>query len=235
MSRTITATLVLATAGLLAAGQAAPAAAQVVRGALVEQAAGTPLPGAAVALLDSTGTAVDSTRAAADGSFMLRAPAAGVYALYFSHPGYASVPSIGIRVAAGESVEHRFAVPLISGAAIRRMAEVIDLEQRLQSSLTELCGEPLRSWEAGMLVGVVRQRGDGRPLAGAIVGVAAVHDGAEPFRKATVTSANGVYVICNVPVGEATLRTEHVGYRVDEGPVEVRAGNIGWYDIMLRR
>jgi hypothetical protein len=226
---------ILVIISLLAAGAASHATGQVVRGTLVEHG-GAPLPGGAVILLDSAGSAVDSTSATAEGRFVLRAPGPGLFSLHFSHPGYASVPSDPIRLSSGDTVEHHFAVPLISGVAIQRMSEVIDLEQRLQTNLTELCGEPPRLWEAGILVGVVRRRPGDQPLAGAIVTVAAPgRDGSEPFRKATITSANGVYVICNVPAGSANMRTELGGYRVDDGPVDVRAGEVGWYDISLRR
>lgn len=225
---------ILVTISLLAAGAASRATGQVVRGTLVEHG-GAPLPGGAVILLDSAGSAVDSTSATAEGRFVLRAPEPGLFSLYFAHPGYVSVPSDPIHLSRGETVEHRFAVPLISGVAIRRMSEVIDLEQRLQTNLTELCGEQPRLWEAGLLVGVVRRPGD-RPAVGAVVTVEAPgRDGSEPFRKATVTNANGVYVICNVPAGAANMRTELAGYRVDDGPVHVRAGEVGWYDISLRQ
>lgn len=226
---------VLTMVGLLALVDALPAAAQTVRGTLVEHPSGAPLPRGAVFLLDSAGVVVDSTRSTAAGAFALRAPAAGGYTLYFSHPGYASVPSDRIQLAPGDTVEHRFSVPLISGAAIRRMSEVLDLETRLQGNLTELCGEPLRSWEAGIVVGVVRQRSGGRPLAEAVVLVEApALDGGHTFRRAAITSANGVYVICNVPAGSATMRTELAGFRTDDGPVEVRAGTVAWYDVTLR-
>jgi hypothetical protein len=223
--------------GLLAAisAAAAPLQAQGVRGTLVEYPAGTPLPGGTVMLLDDAGVTVDSARASANGSFTVRARDAGLHTLYFMHPGYASVPSEPVRLARGEMTEHRFEVPLIGGAALSRMAETITLETRLQGNLTELCGEAPRAWEAGILVGVVRRRTGGQPLAGAIVSVSApAAAGGGPFRKATVTSANGVYVLCNVPAGAATTRTETVGYQADEGAVEVRAGTVGWYDVLLR-
>jgi hypothetical protein len=226
---------IVAAGGLITGGVVAPAHGQVVRGALVDYGTGAPVPGGAVALLDSAGIAVDSTRSTAAGTFSLRAPTAGVYALYFFQPGYASVPSDRIRLTVGDTVEYRFAVPLISGAAIQRMSEVIDVEKRLQSDLTELCGEPPRPTEAGIVVGVVRRRPGGEPLAGAVIRVEAPRrDREEGFHKATVSSANGVYVICNVPAGNATTRTELIGYRADEGPIEVRAGAIAWYDVHLR-
>jgi hypothetical protein len=214
---------------------AAPAEGQVVRGTLVEERSGAPVPGGSVALLDSGNQVVDSTRATAEGRFTLRAPGPGTYALHFTSAGYASVPSERIIVAAGQTVDHRFAVPLISGAAIRRMTETIDIEKRLQSDLTELCGERPRPGETGILVGAVRRQRGEETLAGAIVRVELSGPTPEQaFHRATVTSANGVYVICNVPAGSGMMRTELSGYRTDEGPFDVRAGEIAWYDVYLR-
>lgn len=225
--------LALAAAFSLASG---PASAQVVRGTLVGLPDGEPLPRGHVALMDSAGTPVDSTRAGTDGTFTLAAPEAGPYLLYFSHPDYAAVPSELLDLTTGDTLTYRFEVPLVGGAALRRISETFDLETRLQGDIVELCGERPRPWEAGILVGTVRRRADRQPLAGAVVRVTAPGQAeAEPFRKATVSSANGVYVICNVPEGPATLRTDLAGYRTDEGPVEAHAGTIGWYDVFLRK
>ena len=49
-----------------------------------------------------------------------------------------------------------------------------------------------------------------------------------------MSSANGVYVLCNVPPGTITTRTELAGFRADEGPADLRAGEIAWYDVYLR-
>ncbi len=225
----------LALLALTATLSAPHADAQTVHGKLVREHDGQPLPGGWVYLLTPDGASVDSTRAAADGAFTVHAPRPGSYQLYFKSPGYASVPSDLFRLAAGQSAERRFAVPLISGVAMRRMGEVIHLEKRLQGDITELCGERPRSWEAGLLVGTVRAGDTKKPVAGAVVTVdAPAKAGGVPFHKSTVTSANGVYVICNVPAGSAQMRTEAGGYHTDSGPVEARAGDVGWYDIELR-
>ena len=99
----------------------------------------------------------------------------------------------------------------------------------------ELCGEPPRPWEAGILVGVVRRHPRAEPLAGAVVRVRVPVAGAEPFEKATVSSANGVYVLCNVPVG-ATIKVsaEASDGRSERTSAIIRAGTISWYDLNLR-
>jgi Carboxypeptidase regulatory-like domain len=213
-----------------------PATAQVVRGTLVGEADGKPLGGGNVALMSVAGVIVDSTHTGGDGRFTLRARQPGTYQLYFTHADYASIPSDTFRLAVGDTVERRFVVPLIAGAAMARIGQVIDLEKRLQGNITELCGERPRSWEAGLLVGTVSDAATKKPLAGAVVRVeASAPPGGQPFRRSTVTSANGVYVICNVPAGGAVMRVELPGYRPDVGPVQARAGDVGWYDIALRR
>ncbi len=209
--------------------------AQVVRGALVREDTGTPIAGGVVTLvLERPTTTVDSTRADGRGRFLLRAPHPGLYRLYFASEGYATAPSDTFALAARDTVERRFAVPLLSTAAMESVGRTIDFEKRLQGDLTELCGERPRSWEAGLLVGTVRAREGGRPVAGAAVRVEApARGGGAPFRRATRTSANGVFVVCNVPAGAATLRVEAPGFRPDTGAVEARAGAVGWFDIEL--
>ncbi len=227
--------VVTALAALLTTGAASRAGAQVVTGTLVRQDTDQPLPGATVVLMTEAAAPVDSTRSDADGRFRLRAPAPGRYRLYFDQAGYTSITSEAFAVARGAAVERRFEVPLISGQALQRVSETIDLEKRLQGNLTEFCGERPRSWEAGLLVGTVRDAATAEPLAGAVVRVEApAAPGAEPFRRSTLTSANGVYVVCNVPAGRATMRVELDGYRPDIGPVEAHAGDVGWYDVDLR-
>lgn len=205
------------------------------RGRLLQEDTAEPLPGAAIALIREDGSSVDSTRSDSAGRFTLSPPRAGRYRLYFDQAGYASITSEAFDVRAGETVERRFEVPLISGAALQRVGETINIEKRLQGNLTELCGERPRSWEAGLLVGTVRDARTRAPLASAQVRVEAPVSGGGPaFRRSTLTSANGVYVICNVPAGRASLRVDLAGYRPDVGPVEARAGDVGWYDIDLK-
>jgi hypothetical protein len=208
---------------------AAPAAAQQVQGEVRDADRDRPLPGARLLLLDDDGVPVDSARTDAAGRYRLRAPAAGPYTVYFRVDGYAGVPSDPLPLAAGTTTEFVFRVPLVSVAAVRQMADVIGMEQRLQESLPELCGEPFRAWEAGLLVGVVRSRATRQPIPGARV-VAVSADG--DVARSTISSENGVYVLCNLPVGPAVvIRIEAPDGTMETTDVEVRAGSASWYDL----
>jgi hypothetical protein len=188
-----------------------------------------PLPGARLLLLDDDGVPVDSARTDAAGRYQLRAPAAGAYMLYFRVDGYTSVPSETLQLSAGVTSEFVFRVPLISVAAVRQMSDVVSMEQRLQESLPELCGEPFRAWEAGLLVGTVRNRATRQPIPGARVAAVSASGDVARF---TIASENGVYVLCNLPVGRAVvIRIETPSGLVESTDVEIRAGSASWYDL----
>jgi len=209
---------------------ALPAVAQSVRGRLLDVELGQPLAGARLLLLNANSEAVDSAVSDQAGSFRLRAPSAGSYMIYFDKDGWAAVPSDQLHLAHGVTTDFEFRVPLVSDAEVRRISEIITAEGRLQRPLTELCGEPVRAWEAGLLVGVVRERGTDRPVAGARIAVADAS-----ATRATVTSERGIYVLCNVLASPAVriVVTSPPGL-ADTTRVEVRAGTVGWYDLEVR-
>jgi hypothetical protein len=146
--------------------------------------------------------------------------------------GWASVPSDELRLEPGATVPLAFRVPLVATAAMREISSVMAMEPRLQESLPQICGEPFRAWEAGLLVGTVRLRSTREPVAGARVAVSASGDVA----RATISSENGVYVLCNVPVGPAVrITVETPAGIVEETDVEIRAGTASWYDLPVGR
>jgi hypothetical protein len=109
------------------------------------------------------------------------------------------------------------------------MSELISTDERLQSSLPEICGEALRPWEAGLLVGVVRARATSEPIAGARVAVAT---GGTGVTRATLSSDKGIYILCNVPLGPAVeIIAETPDGTVERTQVEIRAGMVSWYDL----
>ena len=210
---------------------ATPAAAQAVRGQLREADRDRPIPGARLYLLDEAGGAVDSTLSDASGRFRLRAPAAGVHSLFFQIDGWASIPSEPLSLEPGATTEFLFRVPLVASDALRQMSEIIRTETRLQESLPEICGEPFRPWEAGLLIGVVRVRATSEPIAGASVTVASAHDGTA---RSTLSSDRGIYILCNVPAGPAVRITAAPPSGIAETiEVEIRAGSASWYDLPL--
>ncbi|HEU4560042.1 MAG TPA: carboxypeptidase-like regulatory domain-containing protein, partial [Longimicrobium sp.] len=93
---------------------AAPAAAQTVQGTLRE-ASGAPVERVLVALVDAGGTQVARALTGADGSFSLRAPAAGRYRVRAERIGYVTVTSAPFELEAGGTHTERL---VASGAAV---------------------------------------------------------------------------------------------------------------------
>jgi len=96
--------------------------AQSVRGTLVEEGTGSPIPGAFVVLQDTAGRARSSTLTSARGTWLLRAPGPGTYRLRADRIGYASVESDTLTLAAGEDATRLLAVAVapveLSGLAV---------------------------------------------------------------------------------------------------------------------
>ncbi|MGI9189756.1 MAG: carboxypeptidase regulatory-like domain-containing protein [Longimicrobiaceae bacterium] len=89
---------------------ALPLAAQTVRGELVQAASGQPIAGAFVVLLDEAGRRTSETLSDPSGRFELRAPTAGVYTLRAERIGNATAVSPPLRLAAGQTLDHRLPV-----------------------------------------------------------------------------------------------------------------------------
>jgi hypothetical protein len=216
---------------VLAGAMAAPAAAQAVRGDLRDADRDRLLPGARLYLLDEDGIAVDSTLTDGAGRYHLAAPVAGDYVVYFQIDGWASYGSEPLRLTAGSVADPGFRVPLIRIDAIRQMSDMVRADERLQSSLPEICGGALRQWEAGVLLGVVRERASGDPIAGARVAVATAGAG---VARSTLSGEAGIYILCNVPLGPAVeLMATAPDGTTETTDVEIRAGTISWYDLPL--
>lgn len=210
---------------------AGPVEGQGVRGDLRDRDRDRVLPGARLYLLDGSGAMVDSTLTGRDGGYRLKAPSAGEYVVYFQIDGWASVGSEPMRLRADTVIEFAFRVPLIHNNAMRQMSDVMAGDARLQASLPEICGEALQPAVAGLLLGVVRMRATREPLAGARVSVVRGNGVA----RSTLSGENGVYILCNVPVGSAVEITAEApdGMMVEVTEVEIRAGTISWYDLSL--
>ncbi len=214
---------------LLLAASAAPASGQSVAGRLLDDERDRPIPGARLYLVDEGGALVDSTFTARDGAFQLAAPAAGTYTLHFQMDGWAAAGSEPLALHEGESTRYDFPVVLVSNAAMRQMSDMIHMDERLQTSLPEICGEALRPWEAGLLVGTVRARATGEPVPGARVSVATAATG---VARSTVASERGIYILCNVPLGTAVdIIAETTDGARETTQVEIRAGMVSWYDL----
>lgn len=216
---------------MLAAAAAQPAVAQAVVGAVRDQERDLPIPGARLYLLTDAGAVADSVRADRNGRYRLTAASPGEHVLVFHLDGWATVTSDPVVLNDGAPTQFEFRVPLIGSAAIRQMSDVISTESRLQDSLPEICGEPFRAWEAGLLVGTVRSRATGTPIAGARVSVGAPGTAGA---RSTVSSENGVYVLCNVPLGgDVTITAAAPDGTRESTTVEIRPGTASWYDLPL--
>ncbi|HEX8211875.1 MAG TPA: carboxypeptidase-like regulatory domain-containing protein [Longimicrobium sp.] len=95
---------ILALLALLVAAR--PLAAQTVQGELVD-AAGKPLPGAMVVLLDAAGKSLGRVLTDESGRFVLRAPSAGSYRLRAERIGYGGTESPPLQLAEGEARSYR--------------------------------------------------------------------------------------------------------------------------------
>jgi hypothetical protein len=106
---------------LLVATSLAPAiaAAQVVRGAVVDSATGRPVGDFTAMLIDERGTGVTATLAQPGGRFTLHAPAAGTYRIIVLRIGFRRTQSPPFQLGIGETSEQRIVMPQIATALAR--------------------------------------------------------------------------------------------------------------------
>jgi hypothetical protein len=213
---------------------AAPgASAQDVRGTVVDADAGRPVE-ARVQLVDTASVPVDSAVTDSAGRFRLAAPGPGTFIVHVAPPGYLSV-STAVELAADDTVDLRIEMPVISEAAAGIMREAIDREAAFQLPWAELCGEPVRPWEAGVLVGVARDRGSMDPVPGVLVRVEPLDSDAPGWPRTRVATDAGSFWFCNVPPGRVRVTARADGYAPDTWEATIRSGTISWYDALLRR
>ena len=89
----------------------APAAAQMVRGAVVDSVTHAPLADVTVVLLDSAGSRAAATLASGRGRFVLRAPGPGRYQLRVQRIGYQSTMSALFAARRGDTLDQRVVGP----------------------------------------------------------------------------------------------------------------------------
>lgn len=88
------------------------ATAQTVRGRVLEEGVGTPLPGAMIVLIDAEGTQAGRVLTDDLGRFTLRAPRSGIYTLRADRIGYASITSPPLELASGAAAFQDMVVPV---------------------------------------------------------------------------------------------------------------------------
>ncbi|HEV2733652.1 MAG TPA: carboxypeptidase-like regulatory domain-containing protein, partial [Longimicrobiaceae bacterium] len=129
-------------AGLLLAGRSA--AAQAVRGDLLEGASGRPVAGAFVVLLDGAGKQVGGGFTDAAGAFLVQAPGPGSYTLRAERVGFAAVRSPVLRLAAGQTVTHGLET---GSEAVKLEGLVVRAEKRRCAALPEAGEATAALWE----------------------------------------------------------------------------------------
>lgn len=213
------------------AGGPLRATAQTIRGTVTGEDSGRPLTGASVLLMDTLSAPVDSTVTDSAGLYRLAAPVPGAFVVHVAPPGYLA-SSTTVRLAAADTARLDIAMPVISEAAADVMRQVIDREAAFQLPWEELCGEPVRPWETGVLVGVARDRGSMDPLPRAVVRLERMEGGTPP--QIRVATATGAFWFCNVPPGRVRVTARAEGHAPDAWVASIRAGTISWYDALLR-
>lgn len=141
IARRVLAAAVLAAAALGAWG--AGAAAQTVKGRLIEQESARPLSAAVVVLVDTAGRQRSAMLTDTAGTFVLRAPAPGRWRVRAEHIGRETVTSDELRLGAGASVSVTLEAPI---AAI--LLKPLAVEVRSRCELHPVSGETTRRlWE----------------------------------------------------------------------------------------
>jgi hypothetical protein len=113
--------------------------AQTVRGTLVEEGSGHPVPGTLVVLVDASGKQVGGALSGADGAFLLSAPGPGRFQLRAERIGVRGAASRSLELAAGQTVELRLAAPAAAAFALEGL--VVRRERKRCRALPR-AGEP---------------------------------------------------------------------------------------------
>ena len=103
---------------LAIAALAPTAAAQVVRGTVVDETSGRPVPGVVVVLFDSAGHRLGGVLAGDDGRYAIRATGAGRYRLRAERIGFRADAPTAVTLSAGEAIELKLVtrpVPVVLG------------------------------------------------------------------------------------------------------------------------
>lgn len=209
------------------------AAAQTVQGTVRDADYGRTVAGAKVLLIDSLAATLDSTTTDLDGRFRLDAPGPGSFILLVALEGFLSY-SAAIDATTGDTARVDIEMPVVSGQAARVMSDVIDQEEAFQLPWQELCGEPVRPWEAGVLVGVSRDRNTLEPVPRAVIRLQPLASTDPGWPRTRIATATGSFWFCNVPPGRARIVARADGARADTSYASIRAGTVSWYDALLR-
>ncbi len=104
--------LLMVLGGLMGPAPTAPAAAQVLSGVITSDVDGSPLQGAVVELLDTSGDEVAARLTGPDGTFSFRGTAPGRYGFRVGLLGYRTITTAPFELAPGQNLHRRVAIPL---------------------------------------------------------------------------------------------------------------------------
>ncbi|HEV7838516.1 MAG TPA: carboxypeptidase regulatory-like domain-containing protein [Gemmatimonadaceae bacterium] len=120
---------------LLIAAAAKHAAAQTIRGKLIDQYTSQPIPGATVTLITPTNTSVGPTaKTGNDGSFSIQAPAPGIYRLRADLSGYISAMTPAIELGSGDEIDITWR--LLAGDVQMRPVAIVGNNRRTSGRLS---------------------------------------------------------------------------------------------------
>ncbi|HEV7837803.1 MAG TPA: TonB-dependent receptor [Gemmatimonadaceae bacterium] len=120
---------------LLIATAAQHAAAQTIRGKLLDQYTNQPIPGATVTLITATNSPVGPTvKTGSDGSFSVRAPAPGIYRLRADLSGYLSAMTPAIELGSGDEIDITWR--LLAGMVQMRPVAIVANNRRTSGRLS---------------------------------------------------------------------------------------------------
>ena len=120
---------------LLIATAAQQAAAQVIRGKLLDQYTNQPIVGATIALVTPTNAPVGvTTKTGNDGSFSIKAPADGIYRLRADLSGYLSAVTPAIELGKGDEIDINWR--LLAGQIQMRPVAIVASNRRTSGKLS---------------------------------------------------------------------------------------------------
>lgn len=204
---------------------------QTIEGVLTDTRTGRGISGAQVTLFDTLGVERDATETGQDGGFVVHGGGAGVFLISVHRPGYADRLSDEIHLSEGERVSYRMDVSPLSSDQVESMQSTLASNDRIRQVLVDTCAGRIDPANAGLVLGVVRDRTGEQGVGGARVVLAS--PGGEPL--IAVTDRLGGYVFCAAPPGSGQpLTVTAEGWNSSVQEIEVRAGVISWYDFRLR-
>jgi carboxypeptidase-like protein/TonB-dependent receptor-like protein len=191
--------------------------------------------GARVTVLDSLSQPVESFEVGEGGGFVIALPGPGSYSVAVSLSGYSTLlKDLGLVVTPGLRVELDL-TPI--GAGTVEVATEEQIRAMLERSVAASCGNSFDPEVNGVLTGMITDVGTAVPLPGipVVIEWRPPGDTLAPTRSdAVLTNAEGVYLFCQAPGGQAVLLSIDAFSRgKTSSTVGIQSGAIHREDIAL--